>query len=245
MRRIHVITFDAGGTLLFPHPSVGAVYAEVAAAHGLALDAVALEDAFRAAWHSAHRPQGPSSEHIERQWWRDVVRRTLAPFEPPRDFDAYFEALWLTFAAPHRWRLSDDAHTVLTRLREAGYRLGILSNWDGRLRGILDGFGLLPCFEHVIISSEVGCEKPDPAIFDLTCRRFACSPDEVLHVGDSAHHDVHGARRAGWHVLHLADGDPPETGAPHIRALQDIAHWLETDARSPAMAQPTTEENTP
>ena len=50
-RPIRAVTFDVGGTLIQPWPSVGHVYAEVAALHGYrALDAEQLNRRFAAAW---------------------------------------------------------------------------------------------------------------------------------------------------------------------------------------------------
>ena len=45
------------------------------------------------------------------------------------------------------------------------YRLAVISNFDKRLRRVLEDLGIAGRFERIFISSEIGCEKPDPEIF--------------------------------------------------------------------------------
>jgi putative hydrolase of the HAD superfamily len=204
LKSVQAITFDAGGTLLYPYPSVGAVYSEVMRRHGLSLRASVLEAAFRRAWNEAHRaPRIDLSNHGEKKWWRYVVRQTLNGLGEPRDFNTLFEELWHTFAEPRRWRLYGGARKTLEALRSRGYRLAVLSNWDARLRKLMDGLNLTHFFEHLVISCEVEAEKPDPRIFRAAERLLAVAPGHLLHVGDSVYHDVEGARRAGWHAVRI------------------------------------------
>lgn len=188
--------------MLHPHPSVGAIYAEIMRAHQLNASADALDAAFHHAFHQAHQaPRRGISEETEKEWWRTVVRQTLEGLAVPADFEALFEDLWGAFAEPRRWRLYDGAIETLRELKSRGYRLALLSNWDRRLRPLVKGVGLAPFFEHLIISSEVGAEKPDPRIFRMAEAQLGLPPERFLHVGDSVHHDVEGARKAGWRCI--------------------------------------------
>ena len=58
----------------------------------------------------------------------------------------------------------------MAALSERGYRLALLSNWDQRLRGLLQALDLAAHFEVMIISGEVGVEKPDIEIFRIAER---------------------------------------------------------------------------
>lgn len=208
------ITFDAGGTLLHPYPSVGQIYSEVMQWHGLEIRAEALEQSFRKAWKMAHQtPRVGVTEESEKEWWRKMVSETLKGLGEAKDFNLLFEDLWVAFAEPGRWRLYDGVREVLEELRGRGYRLAILSNWDRRLRGLLDQMELSPLFEHLIISSEVGEEKPSSRIFQAAVERMKLSPSEMLHVGDSVYHDLNGARNAGWQglLIHHSSGASFET----------------------------------
>jgi putative hydrolase of the HAD superfamily len=223
MNPIQVITFDAGGTLLYPFPSVGEVYAELAAAHGLKTNSVQLQTQFHQAWKEAHeKPRIGISEASEKNWWRGVVRRTFRDVEAFENFESLFEALWLAFGEAHRWRLHDRALETLNRLREKGFRLAILSNWDCRLRSLLEGLELMDYFDHCLISSEVGYEKPNSEIFRRAESCFQANPHQILHVGDSEYHDERGARSAGWHwVLVTHQMETPQS-IHRIRNLSEL-----------------------
>ncbi len=228
---IAVVTFDAGGTLLAPHPSVGSRYREIALRHGCAHDAAALDRAFRLAFGRVSKSslQG-DPEARERDFWRRIVLATFAeagpPALPPDRFDAFFEDAWETLAHGGCWRLLPDALVTIQSLRARGYRLGVLSNWDHRLHRILAETGLAPGFDHVLISSEVGAEKPDAGIFRAAERVFRVEPGQCLHVGDSPQHDRDGAEAAGWHSVLVRRDDGPMDGEHDIHRLADLLALL-------------------
>jgi putative hydrolase of the HAD superfamily len=197
---IKVITFDAGNTLIRLSRPVGITYAAVAKRFGAELNPVDLEHGFRAAWKTVPRlPDVPGPRPDDgRSWWRDVVIQTLenarAEVEP---FDDFFNAVYHEFTLAGVWRLEPGALELLQDLRHAGFRLGIISNFDLRLREILKHVSVLDLFEQIIVSSQVGAEKPSPRIFEEALRRFAVEPAELLHVGDEERADGEGARALG------------------------------------------------
>lgn len=95
------------------------------------------------------------------------------------------------------WRAFPFAHTVLQRLKERSYGIGLISNWDRTARDVLAETGLLPLLDEIVISSEVGVEKPDRAIFQLALERAGAEPGECLYVGDNYYDDIVGSRQAG------------------------------------------------
>src|SRR5207248_1962029 len=101
---------------------------------------------------------------------------------------------------------------VLAQLT-AHYTLGIISNFDRRLRRVLEQLALAPLFRHVVISSEVGADKPDPWIFERALALAGAQPHEALHVGDEPGADWEGAGRAGLHVFRLKR---PELTLAHV-----------------------------
>jgi putative hydrolase of the HAD superfamily len=197
---IKVVTFDAGNTLIRLSRPVGVTYAAVAKRFGAELNPIDLEHGFRAAWKTVPRlPDLPGPRPDDgRSWWRDVVIQTLenarAEVEP---FDDFFDAVYHEFTLAGVWRLEAGALELLQDLRQAGFRLGIISNFDLRLREILKHVGVLDLFEQIIVSSQVGAEKPSPRIFEEALRRFAVEPAELLHVGDEEKADGEGARALG------------------------------------------------
>ena len=203
---IRVVTFDAANTLIRLTRPASQTYADVAHRFGAVLDPVRLNQGFLQAWKEVPRlpdQTGPRSDD-GRSWWRDLVATTLSLAELRVDpFPAYFDALYEEFKRPGIWQLTPGVTQVLDTLAEGAIRLGILSNFDQRLYSILKNLGVLDRFEYVIISSEIGAEKPSPRIFAEVLRRFQVDPKEVLHVGDDEVLDGNGARSAGMSAFVL------------------------------------------
>lgn len=199
---IHALLFDAAGTLIEPAEPVAEVYARHAAGFGLKLEAAAIREAFGHAFGSSGDPDWslhPEGDGAEREWWRQVVGRTLdrAAGRPlPEELVGdCFEALFAHYESPAAWRVFPEVGDVLDQARHEGFRVAVVSNFDRRLHRILDGWGL--DFEFVLTSADARCRKPDPSIFRQALERLDMRPDEVLHVGDSASADGAGARAAG------------------------------------------------
>jgi putative hydrolase of the HAD superfamily len=120
-------------------------------------------------------------------------------------------ALWM--------RELPGARDGLAALKDAGLRIGIVSNADGLIgqrlaeQGVLQvGPGLGVEVECVIDSGAVGVMKPDPRIFHLALDAMGLDADDAWYVGDMPGIDVVGARKAGLHPvlmdpysLHLDD----------------------------------------
>lgn len=114
---------------------------------------------------------------------------------------------------------------ALTRLREAGLRLAVISNSDGRAEEALEAVGIREQFEFVIDSQLVGVEKPDPRIFAIALERMGLGPADGLYVGDIYEVDVIGARRAGLDVILL---DPMGHHAGRdVRTARNVAEACE------------------
>jgi len=184
---IKAVTFDVGGTLIEPWPSVGHVYADVAEGHGFQFTPDELNQRFRAAWKARQ-----NFRHT-RDDWAALVRATFGTPE----CDAFFPELYERFASAKVWRVFDDVRPTLMRLKEQGMKLGIISNWDERLRPLLDSLELTQFFDAIVISVEVGFCKPAPEIFREAVRLLDLAPQQILHVGDSEAEDVAGAGRIG------------------------------------------------
>lgn len=184
---IQAVTFDVGGTLIEPFPSVGHVYAEVAGRHGHSVSPDVLNERFRAAWKAKRNFRHSRAD------WAALVRATFGE----ADCDAFFDELYNRFATPDAWRVFDDVRPALSRLKARGLKLGIISNWDERLRPLLNVLELGQFFDAIVISHEVGSCKPAPEIFREAVRRLGIPAERALHVGDSETEDVHGARAVG------------------------------------------------
>jgi putative hydrolase of the HAD superfamily len=83
------------------------------------------------------------------------------------------------------------------------FQLAVISNFDGRLRFILEHLGISKFFAHIFISSEIGADKPDPEIFCRALKLAELKPDEILHVGDDPERDWEAAIAAGLSIFRL------------------------------------------
>ncbi len=218
--RIKALSFDVGGTLIEPWPSVGAVYAEVAARHGYPeLDPALLKQRFLRAWSQRR------NFNYTRAEWAALVDETFAGLTSAPPSTSFFDALYARFAEPDAWHVFTDVLPALNQLASAGLRLGIISNWDERLRPLLHRLDLARWFDPIIISCEVGRTKPDPSLFEAAARHWQLLPGSLLHVGDSATEDIAGARAADWQARRL-DRNGGANGAETVANLGELAHSI-------------------
>ena len=204
---IKAIFFDAAGTLFHLPKGVGYHYALVANRMGLPLEASAADRAFRRAWSEMPtRPvTGLPREDDDKGWWRELVERVFAQASPETkemDRDACFEVLYEHFAEAGVWELFPEVFEVLEQLHPR-FRLGLISNFDGRLRMILEQLGISRFFSAAAISSEVGADKPDPLIFRRALELLGVSAHEAVYVGDDPVWDWEGGAAAGLAVVRL------------------------------------------
>lgn len=95
---------------------------------------------------------------------------------------------------------ADPALAELLSELKRKYAIGLVTNGTaGWQYGKLEAAGLDPLFEpgSVVISEEVGWEKPAPEIFVEALGRFGAKPEEAVFVGDSWKHDIEGAAAVG------------------------------------------------
>lgn len=193
---LKAITFDAAGTLVEPWPSVGAVYARVAEECGIGpVSSDDLNRQFARAWKNKH------PFDYSQAAWRRIVQKTFSGLVHTKP--AFFEHLYDEFALPRCWRVFDDVAPALERCRAKGLKLGVISNWDERLRPLLEQMGLAPYFDAIVVSSDLGHYKPGRPIFDRAAESLQLAPEHILHVGDSAEEDWQGASAAGFQAVLL------------------------------------------
>ena len=204
---LKAVFFDAAGTLFYLTKTVGDHYAVVGEEVGLNLQAKKLDAAFHSAW--AKMPprmaiDGPR-ENDDKDWWHeltDLVLQEAAPEVGELDRDNFFEVAYEHFAEAGVWELYPDVIDILKQLHPR-FQLAIVSNFDGRLRVILERLGISKYFGHIFVSSEIGADKPDQEIFRRALKFLNLRPKNVLHVGDDPERDWHAATAAGLSIFKL------------------------------------------
>lgn len=212
---IRAVTFDVGGTLMAPWPSVGHVYARVATAHiGFSADPERITKQFVNAWRSR------GEFDYSREGWFDLVRHSFHGVAEVSE--TLFTALYDSFSTHDAWRVYADVVPTFEALQKMDVRLGVISNWDTRLKPTLQSVGLYDFFEVITVSGEHGHNKPAREIFDSTAAALELPPKEILHIGDSHREDYLGAGGAGFQAMHLDRDGETAGGVTSLMAL--ISH---------------------
>ena len=206
---IRGILFDAGATLLHADPPVEQVYFEAFVRDGAQCSPGDLAAALESTWREIRErglPNRFGGATGERGFWEAFVRRARHHLDRGILSDRCFSELVAHFVLPGSWSVYPDVAPALSSLRERGFRMAIVSNWDSTLAGLLEAHGLEESFSAILISAVEKTAKPHAEIFHRACARLGLRADEALHVGDSLEEDYHGARAAGLSAL-LLDRD--------------------------------------
>ena len=131
----------------------------------------------------------------------------------------------------HEFRLFPDVLPAITELRDAGYRIGVITNITDDPTEQLETVGLKGAFDAIIASCIVGCEKPDVRIFQAAIAALGTEPNQAVHVGDQFLADVEGAKAAGMKAVLLDRHDLQAGRYPHrVSSLLELAPLLRSGA---------------
>ena len=100
--------------------------------------------------------------------------------------------------------LYDDTIDVLTQLKNMGYKNYIISNNFPELKMVMDDLKLSQYFEEIIVSANIGYDKPRKEIFEYAMQK-AGNPDRCIMVGDNPVDDIMGAKSCGFTTLFLSE----------------------------------------
>jgi putative hydrolase of the HAD superfamily len=147
----------------------------------------------------------------------------LREVPPPSRFAA--AELFHRFGTAAAWEIYPEVPEALARLARTGVRLGVVSNWDHRLPGLLADLGIGRFFGAISYSARAGAEKPDRRIFLQALEELGVEPAAALHVGDGRLEDVEGAVAVGMMALHLTRN----TGGGDLRDLTALPGLVEAE----------------
>ncbi|MDP9465052.1 MAG: HAD family phosphatase [Actinomycetota bacterium] len=210
--RYSAVVFDFGGVLISP---ITDRISEVAARHGVSMEVllgvlmgppdVSTEDH---PWHRAERG-AIAVEGLQQlvQPWAAEAGIVLTGDE----FDIILDGVF---------RVHDDIVKRIVELRSEGITTALLTNSFKEFRAHIEKHVDFGIFDLVIDSSEVGCRKPEPEIYELTTRRLGVAPERILYLDDFLA-NVIGAREAGWDAIHVTG--PQQALAALAEALGSTA----------------------
>ncbi len=226
-RRVTTVLFDAGGVLLDLDYAFLKRLLEARHVATTVHELSASESIARTAIDRRVREGGRTSEA-----WRDYFRILLTRVgAPPEGTEEIIDTLAEAHQRVGLWTVAIEGAVATVRvLKDAGHRLGVVSNAEGRVERDLAGAGFAGLFETVVDSHVVGVEKPDPAIFHIAMERMNVAPETAMFLGDVPAVDVVGARAAGLTAVLLDRHDLYATvDAPRLRSITELPGWMASE----------------
>jgi epoxide hydrolase-like predicted phosphatase len=183
---IEAIIWDFGGVLV--RTKNRTPRERLAARVGMTYD-----ELYKLIFNSQSSRQATLGEISTQEHWNTIKKTlNLPPEESPKVPKEFWGGDSLDEDLMEYIRNSRSHHTI-----------ALLSNaWDDLRQTLIEEWGIIDAFDHVIISSEVGLAKPDPRIFRLALERVGAEPKEAVFVDDFIE-NVEAARDVGMHAIHF------------------------------------------
>jgi HAD superfamily hydrolase (TIGR01662 family) len=192
------VLFDIDFTLVQPGPELGPEgYVRAGARHGLALDASRYDGARDAALVDLRRH--PELEHDEAIWFAFTERIVIGMGGRQPSSHACAVEITRGWERHENFELYDDTIPVLTELRRAGLRIGLVSNSSRDVHAFARHHGL--DVDAGISSFQHGKTKPHASIFRAVLELLEVAPADAWMVGDVVEDDIEGALAVGMHAV--------------------------------------------
>lgn len=235
MKKIEAILFDLDGTLRHHLPSSGEVFFKHVRSLGLP---VSEEDHIRAEhwthFYFAHSFEIQADIKMykddQKAFWVNFTRRRLVALginskqamELAPNVSAYMEE----FHKPEV-HVPQEAHTLLSFLKDAGYILGVVSNREEPYLKELAKIKLDSYFKFALAGGEVNSYKPDRVIFERALELAGTSAQETMYIGDNYFADIVGSQHAGLiPVLYDPISLFPDADCAVIKSLAEFPELL-------------------
>jgi putative hydrolase of the HAD superfamily len=132
----------------------------------------------------------------------------------------------------HR-EMRPEIPAVLETIRQMDLKIGLISNVSsrGQVPEKLKEYGIYHYFNPIVLSSEYGRRKPDPAIFHYAARLANVPASQCLYIGDRIARDIVGARRAGYakaiQIRHDFEHGEEDNGATPDAVIRQMTELLD------------------
>lgn len=231
---VRAVFLDAGLTLIYSELSLPALCYAVGRERGLAVSLRALEEAVPRASAFLHRTQRSdpdlwsSDERVQRLWagyYSHVYTEAGVDCDEATLHGCALE-IYSRYLTPGAWKLYPDVLPTLADLRERGYTLGVISDWESALIGkVLLPLGVGRYIDFMVVSGVQREAKPGSGLYREALARAGVKAHQAVHVGDNYITDVLGARSAGIEGILLdREGARRQMAldCPRIESLEEL-----------------------
>jgi HAD superfamily hydrolase (TIGR01509 family) len=214
---INAIFFDVGNTLLFPNRD--RIHAPLAE-RGLTPDPEHLRDLESRTKNRFDSLMTQLGSHDQSFWW---MFYTQLFEEIGLHDDTLRDRLVTSIRNSANWdQIRPGTREHLEKIG-ARYRIGVISNADGKIEDVLRRCNIAGCFRTITDSGLVGHEKPHPEIFRHALDQMQAAPEESLYVGDVYSVDYLGATGAGMQAILMdVPGAYRDKGLPRVESLEEL-----------------------
>lgn len=236
--QITIVFFDFGGTLFDYYPSTPEVWAKIAKRLGVnvkaddprILNGMTLQNEAYVQLREVKKVIKFSNLTIED--WKFLDSFVLKELDLDKEgaLDVAFEEF---FAREGSYLIFPDCMVTLQKLKELGLRIGLISNTTPKhaheRRPMMEAHGIIEFFDVIILSSEIGFEKPHKKIFEIALKEMGIdNPKKAIHVGDCLHADVKGAQNAGLVPVLFDPLGIKKIDCVIVRALSELPELLKS-----------------
>ncbi|MFN3491652.1 MAG: HAD family hydrolase [Anaerolineales bacterium] len=229
MKKIKAILFDLDGTLRHHLPNGGEVFLQYLESLNIQYS---LEDKLRAErWEHFYFANSTQIQE-DNKTFKDDINAFWVNFSRRRLIALGLSEAQAAELAPNLSKhmseqykpqviVPDEIPSALTRLKEANYILGVVSNREDPFQKELDEMNLTPYFDFLLAAGEVGSFKPDTKIFHHALKMANAKADEAMYIGDNYFADIVGSHQAGL-VPVLYDPTNLFPDAPNCHTIQSF-----------------------
>jgi putative hydrolase of the HAD superfamily len=159
-------------------------------------------------------------------WWTEQVTAGLAEIGLPSELAIAVQRYRASLA--NQYVLDREAIPLLEALRARGFKIGLVSNWDGTLAQACDAVGLSRYVDYIGDSTVFGQTKPAVDFFLHVLAQLGARPEDAFQMGDDFNSDIDGARAAGITPIFVDVFDCDERDCElRVRHLHEVLPLVE------------------
>ena len=230
---IKAVFFDFYNTLATHHPPREELYANICRDLGIEVEARALFTSLAAAdiFYRNENSRSPIDKKTPDEKINFYIEYATMIFKGAGveiSRDTALQILAKIREQKWEFKVYDDTLPTLEELKNRGLILGLISNVVQDMESTYTELGLQPYLDFKVTSAEVGCDKPNPEIFQAALQKAQVKPEEVIYTGDQYDIDIVGARGVGMKALLIDRNDyfPDITDCPRIRSLAEVTKHI-------------------